>query len=293
MQAPIGINKIPSLIIVVLVLILLAGVVSRPPFAPSKAQAATDSLSCVKGKNGIGGGGCTGTVTLKLKSGGVIASSTGFGLRVNTTSSGLNTAALYAVQGSGSNISSPLFFVAGVRGDANDRIGVLGTADSGTGVEGYSTSGTGVSGEGKFADGVSGLALGQGAGVHAENASASGIALDIAKGGIKVANAGVGTSTPVFIHKAITGVGGNICSIQNYATVVSNPLADGHSGAILIITPNFGPNNTGVAPAVSPMAVYYDATNQCGKGAGHWVIYSLNTTAIPNNAPFNVLIVQP
>lgn len=288
---------------VVLAGLLLGVVLQTVPLSPTLVSAATESLLCVKGKNGIGGGGCSGTATLKLKSGGVIDSSKGFGLRVNTTSTTQNTAALYGVQGAGSAIQNVTFFPAGIRGDADDHNGVLGTANGGNGVQGYSTSGTGVFGIGYSEDGVSGLAEGYGAGVRAvshlgpalfaASDSSDGVAIDIAKGGIKAAGAGIGTSTPIFIHKAVTGGSGNICSIQSYATVLNNPLANNQPNAILIITPNYGANNTGVAPPVSPMGVYYDATNQCGKGAGHWVIYTLNSTAIPNNALFNVLIVQP
>jgi hypothetical protein len=289
---------------VVLAVLLLDVVFHTYPLSPIPVSAATEALSCVKGKNGIGGGGCSGTATLKLKPGGVISSSAGYGLRVNTTSETADTAALYGVQGAGSGITDQTFSPAAIRGDTKDDYGILGTANLGTGVVGYSQGGVGVVGESISADGVWGLARGYGAaGVHAESQLgpalvatsdlSGGVAIDITAGGIQVQSAGINTSTPVFIHKAITGGSGNICSIQNYATVVNNPLANNKPHAILIITPNYGPNSAGVAPPVSPMAVYYDDLNQCGKGSGHWVIYTLNATAIPNNAMFNVLIVQP
>jgi len=120
-----------------------------------------------------------------------------------------------------------------------------------------------------------------------------GAALEIQAGAIKVASAGIGSGTPVFIHQVNTAVGGNICQVQNYSTVIDNKIVNGVSGAILIVTPNFGPNNTGTAPAVGIPAVYYDATNQCGKGSGRWVIYNLNVQPQTNNSLFNVMAVVP
>jgi hypothetical protein len=108
-----------------------------------------------------------------------------------------------------------------------------------------------------------------------------------------VQNANIGTDTPVFIHKVNTAVGGNLCAIQNYSTVLDNPIINGVPGAILIVTPNFGANDTGKAPAEGIPAVYYDATNQCGQGAGRWVIYNLNKQAQTNNSLFNVMAVLP
>ncbi len=80
-----------------------------------------------------------------------------------------------------------------------------------------------------------------------------------------------------------------------YATVIDNPIVNDRAGAILIVTPNFGANNAGVTPPRDPMGVYYDATGQCGFGAGHWVIYDLavSAPALMNNQRFNVLAVYP
>ena len=150
---------------------------------------------------------------------------------------------------------------------------------SGTGVYGSTDNGTGVNGS--AANGI---------GVRAF--SANGAAIQI-EGSIHVNGADIDSDTPVFIHKVVTGAGGNICSIQNYTTVIDNPIINSKPGAILIVTPNFGPNNTGVAPAVGIPAVYYDATNQCGKGAGKWVIYNLNAVALTNNSMYNVMAVLP
>jgi hypothetical protein len=148
------------------------------------------------------------------------------------------------------------------------------------GVSGYSSSGFGVVGTSSSATG---------AGVSAWNDS-PGAALQIVGGGIQVRDAGLNTQTPVFIHQVTAS---NLCAIQNYSTVIDNAFINGRPDAILIVTPNFGANNTGVAPAVGIPAVYYDATNQCGNGAGRWVIYNLNSTAQTTNSRFNVLAVTP
>jgi hypothetical protein len=161
------------------------------------------------------------------------------------------------------------------------------------GVRGSSDHGAGVWGEGGLS-GVRGEAFSPiGVGVEAVGPGGSGVALKIQNGGIRVFQAGIGTHTPVFIHKVNTAIGGNLCAIQNYSTVVDNALINGRQDAILIITPNFGPNNNGTAPAVGIPAVYFDATNQCGHGFGRWVIYNLNSQAQTNNSLFNVMAVVP
>jgi hypothetical protein len=83
-----------------------------------------------------------------------------------------------------------------------------------------------------FGQGIVGV-IGRGRiGVSAEGDSA---ALWIS-GSIKVPSAGIGTNTPVFIHKVNTAVGGNLCQGQNYGTVIDNSLINGLPGAILIVT---------------------------------------------------------
>jgi hypothetical protein len=132
-----------------------------------------------------------------------------------------------------------------------------------------------------------------GAGLVGFNSYITGTALLLSRGGIRAASAGLNTDTPVFIQQVQTGAGGNICSGNSYVTVIDNPLINGRSDAILIITPNsgtFGP----VAPAPShPVAVLYDGTNACGFGAGRWAIYDTTNAALVNNQRFNVLVVLP
>jgi hypothetical protein len=163
---------------------------------------------------------------------------------------------------------------AAIAGVNQGRTGVLGTSTNGEGVWGLATSPSGT--------GVRAAGTGNGA------------ALSIEHGNIKVYYAGIGSETPVFIHQVKTGAGGNICSGQAYGTVIDNALIDGNPNAILIVTPSYGPNNAnGHAPAVGIPAVYYDVSGTCGKGAGKWVIYNLNSVAQTDQSLFNVLVVVP
>jgi len=151
------------------------------------------------------------------------------------------------------------------------------------GVYGLGTSGaTGVYGEADTPVGI---------GVWANN-TYGGSALTV-KGEIHVKNIGGGVNAPVFTHHVNTGAGGNLCATQNYATVIDNPMFNGEPGAMLIVTPNYGANNGGAMPAVGIPGVYYDATNACGKGAGKWVIYTIDGVNLLNNSMYNVMGVLP
>lgn len=121
-------------------------------------------------------------------------------------------------------------------------------------------------------DNVTGLVL--------ANTSAAGTALDIRNGKIKVTGAGLGTTTPVFIHRATAA---NITS--NY-TVIDHPSCNGNPNAILIITSNWNPG--GVLPNVNnnhATGVWYTGTR--------WAVFNQDLAAMPVNAAFNVLVVTP
>jgi hypothetical protein len=156
-----------------------------------------------------------------------------------------------------------------------------GTTPSTAGLVGLNTS----TGSGVYGSSVNG------SGVSA-NSSATGTALNILQGGIKVTGAGVDTDTAVFIHQAHTGAGGNMCPTLPNTTAIDNPLINGDPNAILIITINGGTMGSLNTPTNPWMAVSYDTNNMCGFGQ-RWLIANLNYTAIPNNAKFNVLVVKP
>lgn len=222
----------------------------------------------------------------------MIDSAAGFGLQVNNASAVNGSAALYGKQGAGSSVTND--YGSAVLGDAESGVGVLGLSKTENGVLGFSDANSAVSGISASWHGVAGRTHSNtAAGVYASGSSSSGIALKIAQGGITIEGAGESTATPVFVHKVVTGGAGNLCAIQPYASVIDHPLTNGCSDTILIVRPNYGANDTGVAPAPGGYAVYYDATDQCGKGAGKWVIYNLDATALTNNSRVNVLVVNP
>jgi len=104
--------------------------------------------------------------------------------------------------------------------------------------------------------------------------------LELASGGIKVTGAGVGTSTPVFVHKATTAT--IAASAAAFATVISNPYTDGAPGALLFITHNWSQDNIS---ETHPIGVYYNN--------GHWIIYHEDGAAMPVGMAYNVLVFRP
>lgn len=118
-----------------------------------------------------------------------------------------------------------------------------------------------------------------------KSGSATATALEVNQGAIKVAGAGIGTATPVFIHKASAQtINTNVCQGGN-CTVIDHPLTNGDANAILIITPNW---NAGLAPGVynnHPIGVFFTGVN--------WVIFNQDIAAMPVGAAFNVLVVKP
>jgi len=122
---------------------------------------------------------------------------------------------------------------------------------------------------------------GTGTGIVASNTSSAGTALDIRNGKIKVTGAGLGTSTPVFIHRATTA------NTSVHITTITHPSTDGNPNAILIVTPNWNPGGTGGVGVDNDhvTGVYYAGTK--------WTIFNQDNVAMPVNAAFNVLVVTP
>ncbi len=161
--------KIPRLVMVsllIVVVFLFGSSFSRGDLLIRQAYAATNTgtgVACITGANGIAANGkigvpqCGPNVTLKLRSGAVINSTRGFGLRSNTTSLGSGDAALYGQQGGGSGIEA--LWPSGVWGDANSGVGVVGLSNSNHGIWGETADSrsSGVYGFGLFGgDGVTG-----------------------------------------------------------------------------------------------------------------------------------------
>ncbi len=163
----------------------------------------------------------------------------------------------------------------GVRGDSTvtNGVGVYGQADTGSdayGVWGLSNSGYGVVGVTTAVTGV---------GVWAAGSGNSGTALRIQSGRIQVSGAGLGTGTPVFIHRAIAA------NIGFNETEIDHLLTNGDPNAILIVTPNFNPGGGAGVLNNHPIGVVYDGSK--------WRIFNQDAVAMPLNAAFNVLVIKP
>lgn len=178
--------------------------------------------------------------------------------------------------------------------DSTSGRGVLGWADAATGtnigVHGLSSSarGIGVLGEATNTTGIGVMARGSGSG---------GAALAIANGGIRVPGAGLGTTTPAFIHRVTTT---NVI-FGNQISVINHPLCNGDSNAILFVTQNLDPGDptgTNTAANMGQVLVLYTGTNPNYRPyTNRWAILSITEmfiTNFPNLSPaYNVLVIKP
>jgi hypothetical protein len=136
--------------------------------------------------------------------------------------------------------------------------------------------------------GVRGLAVDPaGVAIQAGHAISTGAALMIEQGALRVANAGIGTSGPAFIHRATTA------NIGGISTRIDHPLTDGNPKAILMVTQRFETFSNPSEGNPGPYSVYNN--NQIGVfySAGFWYIFNQSNNAIPNGALFNVLVIHP
>jgi hypothetical protein len=108
--------------------------------------------------------------------------------------------------------------------------------------------------------------------------------VEIASGGLKVTGAGIGTSTTAFIHRA---TGANIEPANLHRTTINNPYCNGNPNALLIVTANYNPGNTGNVIQSHPYGVYYNPT------LAKWQIFNEDFVALTTNSAFNVMIVVP
>ena len=121
-------------------------------------------------------------------------------------------------------------------------------------------------------------------GVVIQSASPATPALELRTGGLKVTGAGIGTSTPVFVHRVLAA---NIEPGAPHRTTITHPLCDGDPNAILIITPNYNPSLTGGVIETHPLGVYYNPA------LNRWQIYHQDFTPIAQDSAYNVLVVKP
>ena len=149
--------------------------------------------------------------------------------------------------------------------------GVEGVSDSGVGVVGTSYGGFGIGVWGATADP-------SGTGVLADGASISNAALTIDTGYLRVAGAGTNTSTTAFVQITTTD---NVFGDSSY---IDNPICNDDPNAILIITPNWNPGNSGGAYSTEVVGVWYD-------GLG-WALFNESTDAMAVGLAYNVLIIK-
>jgi hypothetical protein len=172
---------------------------------------------------------------------------------------------------SGSNLGGP----AGVWGDSSTGVGVFGSSNSASGVFGSSGTSAGVFGSAFSSGGVA---------VWAQAAGTSTTALKIDGGAIQVLGAGIGTSTTVFVHRATSD---NIEPGNTHRTTITHPMTDGDPNAILILTPNYNPSQTGNILDAHPVGVFYNSL------LSKWQIFHEDLAAIVVNDAWNVLVVKP
>jgi hypothetical protein len=185
-----------------------------------------------------------------------------------STGSGGSVAGVYGQTAHGSGLT--LLPSAGVWGDTSTGDGVAGISNSGAGVYGAATTSNG-------------------AAVWADGSGPTGTALKISNGGIKVVGAGIGSTTPVFIHKALAAT---IPVAHTQQTIIDSPLTNGNPNVMLIVTPNYNPGGVFAAFDNTPVGVFY--TGSTGDSfANKWGIFNMDLSPMTVNSTFNVLVVKP
>ena len=119
-----------------------------------------------------------------------------------------------------------------------------------------------------------------------------------ASGGLRWGGTGVNSTTsPAFTHQVDTSA--NTCAggsgIANSRTAINHPLLNGNPNAVIVMTPNYGPSASGIAPPRNPLAIYYNSAADGNCAANRWVIYDVTTTpaSLNNGAKFNIWFVLP
>jgi hypothetical protein len=124
--------------------------------------------------------------------------------------------------------------------------------------------------------------------------SLTGAAVTIASGALKVQGAGVNTATTAFIQVQTTA---NVYTVNvgfgyaNAGTFIQNPICDGNSNAVLIVTHNASASTSTAGQTFGdPVGVSYNPSSS------HWIIADQNTSgqgSIPLGTAFNVLVIVP
>ncbi len=150
-------------------------------------------------------------------------------------------------------------------------------------------TGAGVQGENTTAGGIGVAGFGTVAGATGGKfAGTTAIELD---GAIKVSG-----STPAAFVQTVntsTGAGNNVCG-TNSVTIIDNPLTNGNSSAVLLVT-LVNTNTTGFDTLDSDVGVIYSPFG-CSNGVNKWAIYTTKSGSPPvpfaNGMKFNVLVID-
>lgn len=171
-------------------------------------------------------------------------------------------------------------------------IAVAGRNTSSTGPAVYGVNGgtgAGIQGENTNAGGVGVAGFGTVAG--ATGGKFSGTTAVELDGAIKVS----GSSPAAFVQTVNTsgGAANNVCGSDS-VTVIDNPLTNGNSTAVLLVT-LVNTNAAGFDTLHSPVGVTYNPVS-CAKGANKWAIYTYDITGgivpLTNGLKFNVLVID-
>jgi hypothetical protein len=99
-------------------------------------------------------------------------------------------------------------------------------------------------------------------------------------GAVRVAGAGIGSSGPAFIHRALAP------NITGNYTTIDHPHCNNDPNAILMVTQNWNPGGGAGVYNNRAIGVWYDNI------AARWAIFNQDLAAMPVNAAFNVVVIK-
>ncbi len=127
-----------------------------------------------------------------------------------------------------------------------------------------------------------------------------GPAFRIGNGSFNVAGAGIGSGTTAFIMEVDTaaafGAGGNVCGGQPSIAVMDNPMLNGDSNAMVLLTPRENAASSLGTPAPlsspGPISAFFVNAACSPSAAGHWAVRDTSGAALVNHSQYNVFIIK-